>query len=557
MNALANDQLDRMRRMLVDSPEVTFGRYTGDTPGACANDEEKKRAGAITNERYTREEMREAPPHILLTNFAMLEYLLLRPRDADLFNEHHLRYLVLDEAHTYGGAQGIEIALLMRRLKEYLGLAPDRLQFLLTSATIGGPESTDEVIRFAHDLTGQTFELGDVLRGETVTSFDKQLSPTPSLQTLREIVPDGDAFEKWTTAVDDVVKLHSLLEIAGLQPGPLGARVAHRLLYDVFSRSKILADLHALCQAHALSFADICQALGLPDDEASHRGVSWLIALGAHARYGPESAPLLPTRSHFFCRGLAGATVCLNEACGGKSRDADRRWSAFFLEDRKQCGHCESSVLPLCTCVHCGMPVARVRVRDGKWSAGADDLFNQSLPVLLTWLGDLDEDEDEDEQTNADDGPVPSDNSTALLCLTCHAFSEDAQTITCCTTPSLRRLQRLHPSDDQGNLARCPRCAGGSGSFPTVLRTFVTGDDAPAAVLTETLMRHLPRNESMLNGNRLPAHGRNLLVFSDSRQRAAFFAPYLSQTMAETAFLGPIEQALRKAEAREDRATTM
>ena len=203
------------------------------------------------------------------------------------------------------------------------------------------------------------------------------------------------------------------------------------------------------------------------------------------------------------------------------------------------------------------MPVARIKVKDGKWSAGADDLFNQSEPALLTWLGDLDEDADDDEPENEDGSPAQAARPTSLLCLSCHAYTDTAPTMTCCTTPILRRLQRLLPSDDQGNLARCPRCAGGSGSFPTVLRTFVTGDDAPAAVLTETLMRHLPINAALPNGNRLPAHGRNLLVFSDSRQRAAFFAPYLSQTMAETAFLSPIKQALEKVEAEEGRAPTV
>ena len=70
-------------------------------------------------------------------------------------------------------------------------------------------------------------------------------------------------------------------------------------------------------------------------------------------------------------------------------------------------------------------------------------------------------------------------------------------------------------------------------------------------------MRHLPENPSLVNRHCLPAQGRNLLVFSDSRQRAAFFAPYLSHTMAETAYLGPIETALRYAESREDRPVTI
>jgi superfamily II DNA/RNA helicase len=550
MNALANDQLDRLRRLLAATPEVTFGRYTSDTPHE-ADDGEKERAGAIENERYSRDEIRQQPPHILLTNFAMLEYLLLRPRDADIFQGQQLRFLVLDEAHSYGGAQGIEIALLMRRLKEYLGLTPEHLQFVLTSATIGGPESTSEVVQFARDLSGQPFEERDLLRGETVTSFSAELKPFPTHTQLRSIIQNDADFERWTSALDDVPALHTLIDAAGFQPGPLKDRDPHRLLFDVFSRSRLMADLHSFCSEHALSFSGICKALDLPDDEVSRRGLAWLIALGANARPGPESAPLLPTRLHFFCRGLAGATVCLNDECDSKVGNTERAWSSFYLEDRKECRHCECGVLPVSTCVHCGMPIAHVLIRDNKWRSGEDDPFAQSSHVLLTWLRDMDEGEDGEDDKDDEKAAL------SLLCLSCHAYKEDVEAMTCCTTPALRRLRRIPPSDDDGNLDRCPRCAGGSGDFPSVLRSFVTGEDAPAAVLTETLMRNLPENPSLARRDRLPANGRNLLVFSDSRQRAAFFAPYLSHTMAETAYLEPIERALKRTEAREDRPGTV
>lgn len=113
MNALANDQLDRLRALLRTVPEVTFGRYTGDTPWDLTNVSDEDREDILVpNERFTREDIRNNPPHILLTNFAMLEYLLLRPDDNPIFRCRPLRYIVLDEAHTYSGAQGIEVSLL-------------------------------------------------------------------------------------------------------------------------------------------------------------------------------------------------------------------------------------------------------------------------------------------------------------------------------------------------------------------------------------------------------------------------------------------------------------
>jgi ATP-dependent helicase YprA (DUF1998 family) len=154
MNALANDQLDRLRNLLRVIPHVTFGRYTGDTPWDLSEVSEEERSEIRKpNERFTREEIRNSPPHILLTNFAMMEYLLLRPGDNPIFQQRALRFIVLDEAHTYTGAQGIEVSLLMRRIRECYPKSP--LQFILTSATLSDAdqESRAKVADFGRRLT--------------------------------------------------------------------------------------------------------------------------------------------------------------------------------------------------------------------------------------------------------------------------------------------------------------------------------------------------------------------------------------------------------------------
>src|SRR6185295_4500804 len=135
--------------------------------------------------------------------------------------------------------------------------------------------------------------------------------------------------------------------------------------FDLFCRSKLLARVHELCQAHPLHLPTVCKDLGLEPDEAGLRGLSWLIALGASARPGPERAPLLPVRLHFFCRGLAGATVCINSDCQGKESSESAQWSRLFLENRKLCQSCEKAVIPLSTCVHCGLPVTKLHIHEG------------------------------------------------------------------------------------------------------------------------------------------------------------------------------------------------
>ena len=146
MNALANDQLKRLRRLLKNYPAITFGSYTGETE-EWENDARQKFQLAnpseliLPNELLSREKMRQGPPHILLTNYAMLEYLLLRPQDNAFFDgpfAHNWRFIVIDEAHTYSGAKGIEIAMLLRRLKERVVKSkPRAIQCVATSATSG------------------------------------------------------------------------------------------------------------------------------------------------------------------------------------------------------------------------------------------------------------------------------------------------------------------------------------------------------------------------------------------------------------------------------------
>ena len=153
MNALANDQLKRLRQRLAGSG-VTFGRYTGDTPASEPRGAEHTEAAA--EERLSRERIQDDPPDILLTNYAMLELLLVRREDHRIFRHNQMRFLVLDEVHTYGGARGIEVACLIRRFKEHVGRARDGLVCVGASATVAG-EDAREVTEFATKLFAENF----------------------------------------------------------------------------------------------------------------------------------------------------------------------------------------------------------------------------------------------------------------------------------------------------------------------------------------------------------------------------------------------------------------
>jgi ATP-dependent helicase YprA (DUF1998 family) len=160
MNALANDQYDRFAKYLAGAG-VTFARYTGDTPedeqDAERSDKELRPEGLCAEAIWYWRDIRHALtlPNILMTNYAMLEYLLLRKLDRVLFDER-LHFLVLDEVHTYHGARGIEVACLIRRLKEHVHKLDGKLVCIGTSATVKGDE-TEPVARFATELFGEMF----------------------------------------------------------------------------------------------------------------------------------------------------------------------------------------------------------------------------------------------------------------------------------------------------------------------------------------------------------------------------------------------------------------
>ena len=122
-------------------------------------------------ELFLRHEVQEGVPDLLVTNYSMLEYMLLRPIEREIFrstaeyyaaNPNQRLILVLDEAHLYRGAQGTEVAMLIRRLRNRLGLPLAQLQVVCTSASFSDP---DAACGFASDLTGKPIDGFEVLTG--------------------------------------------------------------------------------------------------------------------------------------------------------------------------------------------------------------------------------------------------------------------------------------------------------------------------------------------------------------------------------------------------------
>jgi DEAD/DEAH box helicase domain-containing protein len=164
MNALATDQAKRVARRVHDTPslrgKITAALYVGDSehePHAVMS-----RDSVVTN----RDAIRDSPPDILLTNYKMLDYLLIRPRDRRLWRNNGpetLRFVVVDELHSFDGAQGTDLACLLRRLKARLGTSAGYLACVGTSAALGTAENREELRAYAGRIFGENFNAGAVI----------------------------------------------------------------------------------------------------------------------------------------------------------------------------------------------------------------------------------------------------------------------------------------------------------------------------------------------------------------------------------------------------------
>ncbi|WP_185732068.1 DEAD/DEAH box helicase [Actinomyces bowdenii] len=192
MNALASDQAHRIAQLITTDPAlaaITAALYTGDTTGSADQRSRVTPQGLITDRHH----IRHNPPDILLTNYKMLDQLLLRPEDQELWatSAHSLTYLVLDEFHTYDGAQGTDVAMLLRRLGLALRAhlpADDPLQEtysasplgpltpVATSATLGDGQDPTRILHFAHEVFGCQLDPSAVIT-ETRTPLDQWAAP--------------------------------------------------------------------------------------------------------------------------------------------------------------------------------------------------------------------------------------------------------------------------------------------------------------------------------------------------------------------------------------------
>lgn len=551
LNALANDQVKRLRRVLMDYPQITFGRYIGETERTkeMAEDQFQKiypDEPRITNELLSRSEMHKAPPHIFLTNYAMLEYLLLRPEDSVFFDGDtgkHWSYIVLDEAHIYDGAQANEIGMLIRRLQQRIvGDDVDKLQGIATSATIGGGERDyPEVVKFAQGLFNLPFEWAS----EDPEQQDVVRATRMPVSALGEVWGQGtpQLYRVLAEMADNWRHNHEFsppqLSSLGLLPENILNRlsvitVTSEYLFQILVGDENLHRIREELEKEPQNINELTERIFPQENTAVARdGISDLVSAAVLAKDKLDENPLLPARYHVFAKALEGVFVCLNTEEHKKERG--KNTPNLFLPRQKTCPHCGGHVFELANCTLCGKayligvidPATNILeqsslVYDAVVSEKEINYFVLDIPGVAA----INEDQKVNVENTDDEIKPNEDLETMFLCPKCGKIRGKYDDSLCECGIDQQVIYRIVIKKDH-KLQRCVSCS--TRSNRGVVYRFLTGQDAPVSVLVDALYQDLSPSKKAACAN-LPGKGRKLLNFTDSRQKAAFFAPFVERT---------------------------
>ena len=636
MNALVNDQLTRLRA-LFGNPRlsawlrqrygtrrpVRFGMYTSRTPypGLMSSDKNNKQlqplldyylkleqeqheqmqelkmrgrwpeldlknleaaiqAGKISvgendYELFTRQQMQLMCPDILITNYSMLEYMLMRPIERTIFQQTadwlkqdpaNTFLIVLDEAHLYSGVTGAEIALLLRRLQARLGIDRDRVRYILTSASLDtGDEGQRSILDFAATLVDTRPGQGSgfaIIRGQRIEApSSSSLTCTPELEATALAAFDLQAFTN--RFLNEVAGRRAIAELAE----KLGRLAIFsyddlpRYLGRELPRLQAFRQLWQLTSGEAQAFQHIAQCL-FPtlDERAQGRATSALLALSS-AAMTEDDRPLLPVRAHLMFRGLPPVYACVNPHCSARrvNDGTPGEIGALWLSPRLHCT-CGARVYELYAHRNCGALFLRV--------------FAPAEPAEFYWheASDLNHHGEQNSRETLLLVGQPHPKATNLEPVYLHkmtgrAFASHKQGSkqamfdlddellrvyrpTQASSSSQRKEKQEDLGDEQStHWASCPVCR--KRLQRQGITSLSTRGEQPFVNLTRRQFELQPPGATKpLDLDSAPNMGRKVLIFSDGRQRAARLARDLPREVELDTFRQALLLAVHRHSAR-------
>ncbi len=533
MNALANDQIDRLRKTFIEYPDITFGCYTGQTRNHEKTNSKEKGAidqyielngqrmddvrlrKPLPNERLSRDSMKSRPPHILITNYAMLEYLMLRPEDNVFFDGEYAKnwkFVILDEAHTYTGSTGIEVSMLLKRLMAKLD--NKSLQYILTSATLGNEDSNDEVISFAEKLCSAQFKKENIIRAKRVdirqvsTKYDLKMS---FYQYVESLIDEG---------YDDAYIISETEKKYGFE---INESTLSEYLYELLLNDNTFWKIKNYL-SKPRSVEEIKDNTGFNDDELSS-------FVEVASRSSKNGCKLFDSRYHMFLRATDGVFITL---APHKDLFLTRKKMEYF-EGK------EYSVFEAVTCSQCHSLYLIGNIQDGylkqKSNADGDEIKS------AFYIGDTFNDSDEDSSLESSEQLI----GKYELCPHC-GFVRNADDVhkhehTCGHDENeFVTLYEVRTTDEKnGRVTKCISCE--NVNRLGILRGFFTGQESSTAVIGTSLFEELPSHEKKIVIHQSSDDGfdfgetesveevskaKQFIAFSDNRQAAAYFTSYLS-----------------------------
>ena len=492
------------------------------------------------SELLTRHEVQRSPPDLLVTNYSMLEYMLMRPVERPIFdqtrkwladNPEESFLVVLDEAHLYRGAAGAEVGLLLRRLRDRLGIPEERFRVICATASF---EDAGYAPEFGAQLSGISSATFVAIEGTLDLRKDSSIGTKSDAEVLSSI--NLPAFYEAETDEARISVVKPLLNYVGVTEVETSARA----LFEALNSFGPMRALINATMEEARPIAELGTLLFSDDvpPQMADDAVTLLMALGSVARPDPKLPGLLPCRVHNFFRGLPGLWVCMDPDCSEVPDELRGRiCGKMYSQPMNECG-CGARVLELFTCRKCGTAYARAYTDDvdspqALWAepgaklrmAGGETRPLLALDLLL-------------EEPTHDDTAEPADYDLQTGQLNPVLIGPRMRTV-------YIRQHRLSGASDEdgefesrGQFKPCAVCNETASFGRSYVQDHQTKGDQPFQALVSRQIQIQPPGPQEATPF-APLRGRKVLAFSDSRQVAARLAPNL-QMYSERDSLRPL-----------------
>lgn len=527
LNALINSQQERLdawtRRY---GNNIRFCLYNGKTEERA--EKVRREQQQKPNQILSRELLRREPAPILMTNATMLEYMLVRQVDNPILEvsrqQQSLRWIVLDEAHTYVGSQAAELSLLLRRVVQAFGRHSEQIRFIATSATIAGADAEERLKRYLADLAGIPLEQVEVIGGSRVWPDLALHSPGKdiSLNTIRGIESDLEV---------SPARFEALCQ----------SNFARRLRHAVTSAAKPL-ELNDL-------IAEVSdQMQGRSRLEQQREMLDWLDAMTGTFP-DKNQPPFLKLRAHLFQRMLHGLWACVDPQCSAKSIElAEWPFGTVYVNQRTRC-ECTAPVYELGFCDDCKTPHLLAEDRNGELhqpSPYAGDEF-----ALNYEQGGEDSSVEVARVDHSSKRLVIAGLSAAHEPYFSYTLDLESQKLGAVNAARNSHIVLVEEAD-----ACCSHCDHSSFGTSDFLRKAYLGAPFYVSNAVPTVLEFCPDPDKEDCAGRspeeLPGRGRKLITFTDSRQGTARMAVRMQQESERSRLRGLVFEALRNEQARQE-----